>query len=190
MNYTVDDGTKITAMVTETWSMATGDMVYAKQRVEENNFTVIIRCDMKDDDGKCLYLTWDADDCNEENKTFDLSSDPFYYDEDPVDIDCPYEGISGCKKYCNSTIKECAVFDSEGYIIQMLFDVEANYTYTYLKDGVKPEDFVGERCDGTNLTAPADICGSPAPSAPSSGSASVIEVAVAVVVAAIVVALF
>jgi len=192
MNTTLYESGELVSIVDETLVMVTKDMFYAKQIAPQVNTTVYIRCDIKQDD-QCLVVTnITGDDASCEISWMDPAyknyGEPYYYDQGPTDVDCPYEGIKDCKQYCNSTDDECAITDGEGYLIKGIsMKDEINFTYTYVKDDVKVEDFVFFLCNETQTDVPADIC--PAP-APTSSSASIVKAACALVIAAVVVALF
>jgi len=187
MNITSLEDSQLKVVTNDLKMMVTDKMIYTSEFSKELDLHAYVRCDIKEDD-KCYTMSNSTSDgCKEEYEAFDLKyDDPLYYDDGPNDYECPYDGVKDCKLYCNSTQGLCYVFESEGYLIQVKGE-NWNYTYTYYKNDVKVEDFVFMRCDGNETSAPADIC--PAP-APTSSSASIVKAACALVIAAVVVALF
>jgi len=152
-----------------------GDL-YVKQAIKEVKLVSFVRSDIKDAEGKILELTQSPVECKEEFVEDGFGyDDEIFYDEGPEDVECPYEGITGCKSYHNSTDKISYVLDSEEHMVySQEDDGNMNITIKYLTDEVKPEDFVFQRCDGTETPVPVDFCNAPSSSsaAPSSSSAA------------------
>jgi len=165
-------------IIAETKIMHNDDSVYIYQSAttEEGNVTGLVRCI----DGECYIKIehWneeeDAYSCNESSEhqfdpTFD---DEFHYDQEKGTVPCPYEGISDCKMYCNSTLDVCATFDSKTRVV--VLEKANNFTnvYTYLETAVTVADFAGKNCSGKDLPPLEDICAKPASSSAKPASSS------------------
>jgi len=120
--------------------------------------------------------------------------------EYPKDFDCP-DGSKDCKLYCNVE-GTCAIADTKNRIVSYYLDNVKEYLFnlTYFAGDFDADIFAMEDCNGTKLSVPANPCGS-APSGSSAAStsnttqsssngASFVQVAYAVLLAALLVALF
>jgi len=146
--------------------------------------SLLIRCDIQDNDGNCFEkfstslfttLCQDGFDVDAPLSVETFFPKPFSYNRTlyPLDDECPDH--SACKKYCD-VFGECTLVDTNGYFVKVGDDV-----ITYSSDfSMDVFDAVG--CDGTPLpTAPtADPCSATgsqsssgeAPSTPSTPGAS------------------
>jgi len=139
-----------------------------------NGMVEIIRCDVKNDNGFCLYVTRDP--AHPENCTDDWTDPakgdwfnmeyyyrcmdaPFEYTAGPEACDCPvYNPTRGdipavnCTKYTNGD--KFIIVDSENRLVQ---NVEG-WIMTYTNDAVPVSKFVLDDCKGKHYNAPVDIC--------------------------------
>jgi len=164
---------------------------------------MVVRCDLPDDKGNCYVQSniEGNDTCNSSYTSVaeivETMIDPIFFSvvyntaEYPVTVDCP-DGAKDCQKYCRDA-DFCLIADKDDKLVAFESDGKIASTITY-RDGVDASTFVMKKCDNsTDLDAPVNPCGA-APSGSStkgsSSAASFIQVAYAVVLAALLVALF
>jgi hypothetical protein len=179
-------------------------------------YYALFRCDLGNATGYCYAQGTDEEypECQSDYVPFTEAVDgmmalfphiEYSTAEYPKDVDC-VDGSKGCKIYCNAD-NTCGIADSKGRLVSMLMDVAEVkayfYNFTYFDEEFDASIFAMDDCNGTKLSVPTNPCGA-APSGSSaaststsnstkgssSGSASVVEVAYAVVLAALLVALF
>jgi len=124
--------------------------------------TMLLRCDMQDDNGNCYKKTSmalfssscaDGFDVQLTISADSIMPESFSYNKTlyPVDAECPDH--SACKKYCD-VFGECALVDANGYFVKHGEEVT-----TYSSD-FSMDVFNTVRCDGTSLPSVsiADPC--------------------------------
>jgi len=155
--------------------------------IQMGNTSLLFRCDIRDQQGRCLsiihlfddYYGYESEYCiDDEYSNLDeyYMFFPFYdfeYRGDPIDVTCP-DKSSGCKKYCNYGEEthgyedSCRVYDKDGHV------VSGDYFKSIVVKNIAPSvnEFKGVLCDGSNLDAPDNPCGDGSGSQGSHGSGS------------------
>jgi len=159
----------------------------------------LFRCDLADDKGNCYAqnVTEEYPECagvyfpyDEVIAGFDsiLPSVEYLYPDYPKDFACP-DGSDGCKLYCEAE-GGCIIADTKGRIVGKYVEFSHMYimNITYFDDEFDASVFAIKDCNGTDLSVPTNPCG--AGSKSSSNGASFVQVAYAVLLAALLVALF
>jgi len=168
-NVTSVSGDEVLTVITDTKMMYNGDMLYAYSNTVEfltyTDFSMSSyeRCDIKNGImcySNLIVSTGGSEEIQDKFEFFEppAITNTWFYDDGPEDVECPYGGINGCKKYCNSTLNECVIFDSEELLIQEEGNNNSTVTMTYFKETVNVEDFVGTFENGTKMPVPVDIC--------------------------------
>jgi len=133
---------------------------YLRMDVEMNGYQVsrIMRCDIKDSDGRCLNIINEADGCYSrfEEGGMPLDED-FYYDTEET-VECPDGSSNTCTEYCNSIYDECVVANSYDQIVKMETQ-NRNMLLYWMNDPVTLDLFAVKNCNGTDIPAPViDPC--------------------------------
>jgi len=134
-----------------------------------------VRCDVKNEDGYCIYITHYADgSCETEwtdsseyylnltlQATFLTAS--FEYDGEPEPIHCPNNNYTqpggnnitseGCKKYTNSEGAYVIADDQNRLVLTI-----EGWLITYTTDEFDTSVFKTTDCEGNDLGIPEDIC--------------------------------
>jgi len=130
----------------------------------------IVRCDVKNDKGQCLYITRnptqpEGKKCEEEwmDGSSDWYSMDYYYrcaDADfeytvgPVKCDCPeFSKAKDCTQYTNRDNVKIIV-DGDN---RLVYTVEG-WTIRWTDDAVDLSKFDLEWCNGTKIAAPVGVC--------------------------------
>ena len=198
MNVTLKSGGEVYTVVTDDKMMYNGNMLYAYsntlQFLNYTDFSMASyeRCDIKQGElcyGNLIVKSGGTEEVQDHYRFFEQPqvTVTWVYEDGPTDVKCPYNSITECKQYCNSTRDECVIFDSEQHFIQYIQKVgnmTSIVTVNYYKDIVKVEDFVGTYENGTKMSVPHDICSI------GSSSASLTKAALLVVVIAALIVLF
>jgi len=176
---------------------------YMYMKNTSNGAVEIIRCDVKNERGHCLYITRfsnDPKDCVEEwtdpkigdwynmEYLYHCMDAPFKYTLGPFDVDCPVYNPTlrgkivsqGCKKYTNGD--DYVIIDDQNRVVR---NVEG-WVLTYTDDPVPVSQFDLAYCNGTKLPTPTDVCKvapKPVPSSASTVVSSALFVVLALLVA-------
>jgi len=139
------------------------DVVYFV-KISYGSYHSLLRCDIKDSNGKCLHILKQTTGCEEEFSKVDDDLTGFEYLGVPIDVDCP-DNTTGCKKYCDYDFyyNLCYIVDKRGYIINI-----NGKTLTYTGKSPSIHDFEDTFCNGTSLPAPPSPCSLPTSSTTSS----------------------
>jgi len=164
-------------------------------------FYVLARCDVPDDQGNCYVQTDYNPNCDSSYQSRENITEfyfrsiliPITYSpaEYPATADCP-DGSKDCQKYCDIEMDLCDIVDKDNKIVGVESNGKIFQTVTYYTDAIDASVFAMEKCDNTTLDTPVNPCAAPSGSSAksSSSAASFVQVAYAVVLAALLVALF
>ena len=144
--------------------------------------TNVVRCDLADNNGKCLSITDSPiPGMGECEKEYDNGMVEFEYDHDEP-TKCPDTAETDCTKYCSTEGGEetCLVLNSDKKLRQMIND-GVPQTVTVVDEPFSLSVFAQKDCDGKTMAVPDDIC---------SSASSIVKATLAVVIAAVVLALF
>jgi len=171
---------------------------------------LLIRGDLHDDDGK-VFSHSTTDECQDKYITLDEASSAIgffilavQYDDDgsyPRACACPKDIQGECKMYCDAHFS-CVIVDDKDRMVGLNETGVEKYRIKYSDEAFEPSVFALTTCAGEEAPAPSNPCiPPPQPSSPSStptptpsstspvpSSASFIEVAFSVVLAATVIA--
>jgi len=197
--------------------MQKGDELYTRvDIVMEGGITLsstITRCDMKDNEGKCLEHTETMGKCSEKYVLGINNIDAAFYYDSEEEQPCPLDPSKNCTRYCNSTQFDCIILDADRSMVAMDYiDENENMTryeliYTWHKDlpsSFSSAQFAFDKCNnGGKASRPHNPCfdeptsssttpapSSTAPSESQSSSSSMVKAWFVAVLAALLVALF
>jgi len=136
------------------------------------NNTVVLRCDLKAENGTCFQVSNILNSCTEDyaEPTFQFAEE-FEYDT-KESADCP-DGTK-CDKYCVNVEKTCYYADKNNRIVKTE-SIGSDFTIAmeYKEESFPMDIFVFDMCNKTKLPAPAsNPCGDISSSSHNSSSSS------------------
>jgi len=151
------------------------DMIsYVVQTIGTEKTQNLLRCDIKDSAGKCLFIQRVNEKCTEDYiDRAAMYPDYIEYDTKTT-VDCPEGG--SCTKYCTST-GVCYYINKDDVIVAQE-TMGITILNHYQSDSFSMDVFAREKCDNTKLSAPTNPC-----------AASITKAAMMVVLVALLVAL-
>jgi len=182
-------------------NVVANDVVYYDSKGMTNNgkyvsFSVLrgqsdkflYRCDMKDEDGDCFFVSNDRK-CEdgyfkdgEPGEEFIGITPEIEYHEGPSTVWCPGQTVNTtkCTQYClHGAHEKCFFVDDHNRLVARIDPNGYSAYYKWLDDLPTMDDFAGETCNGTVLPPPTnDICPSKDSSKDSSSQAEVSEAAI------------
>jgi len=181
--------------------------VFQLNVLDDRGWYISVRCDMKNEKGECWYH-WAAEPPCEDGYQSEaslledflsrsaLSEIDYVIGEYPKDADCPKQGQSGCKKYCDQSGK-CDIVDANNRLLRITKKDSIISDFTHY-GSFDPSQFANKDCNETRtIPPPVSPCEAPKSSSstvsstsitsstPVTSSASFAEVAFSVVVAAL-----
>ena len=99
--------------------------------------TRLVRCDYKDENGRCLYLSkvlwagpYQEESCEKGYASFPnrLEDHQFEYTSSES-VDCPHKSQTKCVEYCNS--EQCETVDSESHMVRLRYQNTVDMSYVW-----------------------------------------------------------